>query len=327
MSETSNAPAAEAAPVAPEAAPQEVTQEQPQEAVAPVDAPEASSEELSEVDQVLQEVKQEEVKKEAERIKRLKLKVNGKELEKEINFDDEDSLREIYQKALSSDEKFQQAAQVQKEMQEIAKLLQDDPISLLKEAGHDFDKVAESYLQERIQEMQKSPEQREIERLQKELAQREDERKKIEEAKMQAEHQRIQEEYARNLNDEISEGLSNSDIPKSPLMVQRIAQVLMVGLENGRELSVKDVIPYVEAQVKNDLQDVIKTLSKDQVNALFGEYFESQRQERVNKVKQKADTASDLKSTGEAELRKSQQEKAQKKEQISAKDFFKKLGR
>lgn len=267
----------------------------------------------------------EEARKEAARRKKLKLKVNGKELEKEIDFDDDDSLREIYQKALASDEKFQKASQLEKQMELIGRMIQENPWELLKEAGYNTDELAEQYMEQRLQELEKSPEQRQIEEFQKELEKERKLREKYEKEKFEAEQARIQEEYARNLNDEITEGLKSIDLPKSPYIVKRIAEVLMVGLDRGKELTVKDVVPYVQNQIKSELRQMFEAMPEEVIEAILGDNVSKKlRNRRLSKMKKPVDTSSQVKSTGDSEINKAKADEGPK-EKISARDFFKNL--
>jgi len=114
-----------------------------------IEASEATSEELAEVltDEDATEEEVEEATFELKR--RMTFKVNGKDVEKDIDLSDIDAIQELLQKGFAADEKFQQSSAAQKKMEQFAKLLQDDPMEAIKNAGLDPDKIAESYMEKR----------------------------------------------------------------------------------------------------------------------------------------------------------------------------------
>ena len=142
-----------------------------------IDTEEATEEELAELAASDAATTTEKQEAKAELKRRMKFKVNGREVERDIDLNDEDALQELLQKGFAADERFQSASSLEKKMKEFAALLQADPYEALRAAGHDPDKLTEAYMQKRVEELAKSPEQLELEKLQKEI---QDERKKRE---------------------------------------------------------------------------------------------------------------------------------------------------
>jgi len=285
---------------------------------------EASNDELQDV--VDSKTATAEQKEEArqELVKRLKLKVNGREIEEEIDFSDDDKLREILQKGYAADEKFQKASSLEKQMRQFAQLLQSDPIQALIAAGHNPDELAEKYMQQRIEEMQKSPEQLQLEKLQKEVEKERKAREQLEQEKLQAEQMRIQEEYSRQLDDEITSALSKSELPKSPYVVKRIAENLMIAIDQGNEdVTVSQILPIVEKQIKQEIRQMFEALPEEIVEKVLGtNVSEKLRKRRIQKAKKTPETASAIKATGESEIKAAKKEEVEKPK-VAAKDFFK----
>lgn len=319
MSEVSGgAPASGAAPASAQAqtSQTESTQEvQGQEGAQSVEAADIDASDLTQTEK--RELK-----------KKLKLKVNGREEEREFDLGDDKFLTEMFQKAFSSDERFQKASKVEKDaktrMEQIARMIQEDPESILGEFGHNMDELAEKHIQKRIQELEKSPEQREMEKLRNELEKEMKKREKLEQERQNAENSRIQEQFARNLNDEISSGLSTSDIPKSPFVVKRIAEHLIAALDNGKNVEVKDVIPLVQKQIKAEIRQMFEAMPEDVIESVLGETVSNKlRQRRIKKMKEVKNT-SQIQPTGQTELAKKTTEEAPASKQ-TARDFFKNL--
>lgn len=294
-----------------------------------LDTAEASDEELEDVldDENASDEEKEDAVQELK--KRLKLKVNGKEIEEEIDFNDEDRLREILQKGHAADSKFQEAANLRKQMEQFVQLMQSDPIRALRELGHDPDDIAEKHMKHRLEEMQLSPEQRRVNELNAKLEKMEAEKKALEEEKLQEQQSRAQQEYERQLDKEMTEALESSTLPKSPYVVKRIAETMMAALdsaEEGQEIRVADVLPHVEKSIKSEIQQMFGALPGDVIEKILGDNVTSKmRKYRRSKIKKTPETASSVKATGNAEIKANADSKKEDKPS-SAKDFFSNIG-
>lgn len=288
-----------------------------------VEAADATNEELTDV--LTDEDSSEEEVQEAvfELKKRMTFKVNGKDVEKEIDLSDESKLQELLQKGFAADERFQEASSMEKQMKQFASLLQSDPIQALIAAGHDPDKVAEAYMEQRIEQMQKSPEQLQLEKLQKEV---EDERKlreDLEQEKVSAEQSRAQEEYSRQLDTEITDALDTSNLPKSPYVVKRIAENLMIALEKDEDATVEAILPIVERQINSEIREMFEAMPEDVIEKILGNDVSTKlRKRRLKKIKKTPAGGLDVKPTGQSEIKKARAAKEDKPSQ-KASDFFK----
>lgn len=288
-----------------------------------IDASEASDAELEEIQNSEEATTEEKKEAVAELKKRMKFRINGREVEKEIDFNDEDALRELLQKGFAADERFQTASQLEKKMKQFAEALQEDPFEALRAAGHDPDKLTESYMKKRVEELAKSPEQLQLEKLQKEIEKERKMREQLENEKLTAEQQKVEAEYSRQLDEEITSALTSSELPKSPYVVKRIAENLMLAIEKGNEdVSVQDVLPIVERQIKQEIQQMFEAMPEDVIEKVLGNNVSNKlRKRRLSGMKKAPDTASGVKQTGQAELKKSQPKEEAKP--VKARDFFK----
>lgn len=289
-----------------------------------IEASDATDGELSEVLESDDATAEEKVEAAVELKKRMVFQVNGKEVEKEIDLSDEDGLHELLQKGFAADERFQKASSIEKQMKEFAQVLQSDPIQALIAAGHDPDKVAEMYMQQRIEEMQKSPEQLQLEQLQKQVEDERTLREKLEQENASAAQSRAQEEYSRQLDDEITTALGGSDLPKSPYVVKRIAENLMIALEQGNEdISVPDILPIVERQIKGEIRQMFEAMPEEIVEKVLGTDVSTKlRKRRLKKMKKTPEGASKVQPTGQSEIKRALADK-EPEAPSKAKDFFK----
>lgn len=291
-----------------------------------VDVEEASEEELEDVVEdadASEEDKQEAV---AELQKRLTLKVNGKDEDFDLSDDSHlERLKQMAQKGDGADKKFQEAADLRKKMEAFAEILQNGDIGdLLTKVGRDPNAEIEKFMAKRIEEMQKSPEQLELEQMRAKLEERDNELKRIEDEKHESEQARVSQEYERQLEDEISEGLESSTLPKSPIVVRRIAENLMMAIENGYEdVSVADILPIVEKQIQDDLRQMLEIMPEDVIEEFLGDTINTKlRKRRVKRTKKAPTSAASVKATGQSEIKKAEAEENKEVIKQSAKDFF-----
>lgn len=256
--------------------------------------------------------------------RRLKLKVDGREIEEEVDLNNEDYLREMLQKGKSADSKFQKASKIEKDMKDLIKLFQEDPYEALVKMGHDPDVLAEKRIEQKIKEMEKSPEQLQLEKLQKELEKKDKVLKQIEQEKLEAEKAKVYEEFSRQLDTEITDALSSSTLPKSPYVVSRLAQTMMDAIGMGyADVRPQDILPVVEKQIRSEIQQMFGVMPEDVIEEMLGkDVSEKLRKSRLKKMKSAPETANAIKATGKAE----EKVKSSEKTKVNAIDFWKKFG-
>jgi len=218
-------------------------------------------------------------------------------------------------------------------MQELAELkklynqeigrLKANPWDVLNELGLNPEELAESLLREKIEEAKKSPEQLEKERIQKEL---EVARKELERQKQEAENARMSQleaQAAQELESEIMSALdAHTTLPKSPKTIARIADTMLWAMENGfNDVSVKDVLPTVESEIRREMQQFMSDLPDEMFENYLGKKnMERMRQKRLKEMK-KQPVKPDLKPTSDG----IQPQENKSAKRVKAKDFFKNL--
>jgi hypothetical protein len=294
---------------------------------APVtDAPETQSEasdidaleaQLEEGSEKSEEGKKEEAKEQKNSKRKYSLKVNNKVKDLELDLSNDEEVQKYLQKALAADEKFQEASQIRKGFTELINAIKTNPLAVLAhpDIGVDIKKLAEDVLAQEIEDMKKSPEQKRIEELERALAEREAREKELEEARKQAEMAKLEEEVYQDIDNQITEALSESDLPKSPYFVKRIADTLLSAMQMGyKDVTVKQVIPFVEQQITQELNQLFETAPDQTMEKLLEKYvgkknIDKYRKTKLSKAKIKAAPSSkDIKDTGVTSQNKVQQE-------------------
>lgn len=302
---------------APQAAAEILESIQPQQAEVSKDLAEASEAPKEVAELAAKEASGEKLtKKEENKLKEYSLKVNGKDKSFKIDTSNDEEMKKYFQKALASDESFQQAAEVRKAAMQFIDELRKNPRKVLNDPniGVDLKKLAEEIMNEQLQDMEKTPEQREREKLQKELEemkrQRDDEKKQWEEK----EFERLQAQHEQQLETDISAALDIGGLPKTARTVKAMAEMMMIALENGIELTPKEIVPIIKNNTLSEFKEVVNSLGDDQLEDFLGkEVIARLRKKNVSKAKA-IETASAIKSTGN-EVKKAQEPKEKGKQQ------------
>lgn len=289
-----------------------------------IDAAEATDDELAEVVDSDDATEEEKAEAEQELHKRLKLKIYGQETEFDLGNDDHiERLKELAQKGEGADQKFQKASEIEKNMRRFAELIQKDPLKALEAAGHNLDELADSHMQKRIADMEKSPEQKRLEELEAMVEQERQKNEELERTRQEAEQSRAQEEYSRQLDDEITGALEDSDLPKSAYVVKRIAENLMLAMDQGYEdVTVDQILPIVQDQIHGEIRQMFEAMPEDVIEKTLGNSVSDKlRKRRISRQRKTQTKAAHVKATGKSEINRSKAEKTAKP--LAAKDFWK----
>ncbi len=247
----------------------------PQPTAAPVQAqPESSTQSAPTMEAAPKAEGKAETKAEAakeaikEEIRRLKLKIDGKEEELP-----EDEVIRLAQLGKASNKRFEEAKAMRTQAEQFLAMLKKDPKSVLSDPriGIDLKKFAEQVVWEHIEEQSLSPEQkraRDVERELEKYKSQEEERKKTEaERQMQALHER----YAADYDRKISTALASSGLPKTPATVKRMAEYLYSAVQNGYDLEPSDLVEQVRKDYLDDIKQLFGQTEGDQLLAFLGE--------------------------------------------------------
>lgn len=270
-----------------------------------------------------------EAKKEAARIRKLKLKVDGQELEEELPFELDDNPEVVeymtrqLQLSKAAQKRMAESSQLQKEVKYFLEELRKNPKKVLADPsiGIDVKQLAAQIIEEEIANAQKSPEQLEKERLENELKSLQEEREREREEAREKEFARLQEIEYERYDTLISKAIETSDLPKSPYVVKKIADYMLLGLNEGIDVSPEDVLPLVRDEIQNDLRDMFAVMPDEVIEKIVGkDVFNRVRKKNVAKAKSAPQPVkSAIKDTGVSTKASSTSSDAQKK---TFRDFF-----
>lgn len=259
-------------------------------------------------------------------LKSLKLKFNGKEMEEQLPFDlpDDPKAVEWMQKQLQmaklGTHNAQNYSQLEKEVLAFVEDLRKNPKKALSnpKIGVDIKKLAADILEEEIANSQKTPEQIEKEKLEAELRELKESREKEKEEMRQKNLERLQEQEFQRYDMLMDKAFKDANVAKNPFMVKRMADYLILGLENGKRLDPADVLPLVQEEMMGDLKEMFAQMPAESLKELIGkDNMEKIRKHNISQSK-KAPPTPKVSETGES-IKKTQAKPVEKK---SFKDFF-----
>jgi hypothetical protein len=263
--------------------------------------------------------------KEAARLRALRLKVDGREIEEELPFeipDDPEAVEYMtrqLQMARMGSKRAQEYAQLEKEIRQLITEGTKNPRKLLKELNIDEKELARAIIEQEIENSQKSPEQLEKERIEEELRMLKEEREREKQDFERKEFERLQEQAYERYDTQMSQALEKSDLPKEPYVVKKIADYMLAALQQGYDVSPDDVIPLVRDEIKEDLRSLINVMPDEALEQFLGkEVFNRFRKKNLAKAKEAANVSSAkaIKDTGNKASTKEPEKK------VSFKDFF-----
>jgi len=283
-----------------------------------------SPEEIAE--EIKETAKAEEVKSQK---RKYQLKVNNKMRDIELDLGNDEEVQKYLQKAMGADERFQEAATVRKQMEQLINELKTNPLAILKHKalGLDIKKLAEQVMNEEIEELSLTDEQKKIKQLEGMLKEKEEREKTLEEEKQEARKAQLNQAAADELDYSISEALTASALPRSPYVVKRVTDAMITAIELGyNNVTVAQVMPFIEEQMVGELQRLFEDAPEETADKLLERFvgkksLDRYRSNRVKKAKARApaDSASKITDTGKNVAAKEAPQDAKK---VRFKDMF-----
>ena len=297
------------------------------------EAPEGEVNETSPESGVQESQVQEELKAELKsQIKKLKLKVDGKDVERQIDLANEAELIKLAQMAEMANKRAQEAAELRKrssqtevEVGQFIEALKSNPFKVLEQMGIDTKDLSEKRLQEEIKKLEMSEEEREIMELRQKLQEHEQReaaaKKQIELEKIE----RMKDQYAQDFERDLITAIDKSHLPKNPEVINRLAQYMATAIKLGIDISFQDIIPLVHDNLRTDMKALLGGLPIEEVLEVLGdEKIQKIMAKKMPKPAKKApEGPKDVKDTSKPKVK--EDEYGRKFKTKAMKDFFSKL--
>ena len=222
-------------------------------------------------------------------VEKFKLTVFGKEIERELDWNDKEGIKKELQMAAAARQVLQQGAEKDKKYGQFQDKLKNSPWEALAEMGHDPMELVEAKVQEILKDLEKTPEQKEVEKRQTEheklMKERDEAVKRAEDIEMD----NLVNKNIQTLNTQIIDSLSKTEfLPKTVGTVRRIAGMLSDLRERGHEqVTPDDVVPYLEKQYQEEINEHLNSLSE----AALEKYLDKSIPEKLRKGRVQKNTA------------------------------------
>lgn len=259
--------------------------------------------------------------------KKLKLKIDGKEEDFEIDLGNEDELKKHFQKSKSFDKRLQEFSGLRSNVDKFMAQLRESPESVLEQLGIDVDGMSEKRIQKKIEELSKSPEQVEREKMQAELEGLRKEKEESAKARETSEQESIMNKTAMEIESSIIKAMdkTNSILPKNnPGIIGEIAMAMKEAMVRGyNDVTVEDVVPIVEKRFRQRLSAMFDVLPEESLEAVVGKNnLERLRKKRLAKIPPPTSKNSG-KDTGSAILEKNRADEKATNPKKTYSNFFK----
>lgn len=272
----------------------------------PEEAAEFDAEQSSE--QAPAELSAEEAQALQEKIEEFELKVNGKTIKEKVNMNDKARLQKAFQMEKAAQEAMAKSASSQKqiqkmeeEMDQFLQILKNDPMKILSNPalGLKLEDMADKILASKIEEASKSPEQIELEKARAKLAEYEQKIKDEETARQTAERQKLEADAEAHIQSEIMEAIDSGSLPKSPYIINKMAQLASIAFDNNIDVNMKDLAPIVKKMYQRDMKEMMSGMKDDEIEDLVSsDRIKAIRNSRIQAARGKIAQASKIVDTG-----------------------------
>lgn len=235
-----------------------------------------------------------------EQIRQLKLKVDGQDIIEDLPFDITPEQAEYFTKqaqlARVSQNRMQETAELKKvgvqteaEIKGFVEALKSDPIKVLESMGIDTKEMSVERLQAEAKKLEMSDEEREISDLKQKLKDHEEKKDAAEKQATLEKQERMRDQYAAEYEQDLMSAIDDSQLPKNPEIIQRLAQYMHTAIKLGIDLSFKDLIPMVHDSVRTDMSKLLGSLPVEEIMGVLGdENIQKIMAKRSPKVNKKA---------------------------------------
>lgn len=202
--------------------------------------------------------------------RKIKLKIDGQEIEEEYDPNDEEAIRRDRQLARAAEKRMSEARDKTKKAFEIIQAFEKDPETMLARLGPKGREIAEKYLLKQIQDEMLTPEQKQAREEKEELERYRKEKQTAAEKEAADELSKQENEYAQQFQNTIIDAVKKSGLPKSPELVKRMASLMAKNLDLGLDLTADDLVFEVKKDLTSMLKSVIGDADGEQLIEMFG---------------------------------------------------------
>lgn len=193
------------------------------------------------------------------------LKLDGKDVQMP-----ESEVISYAQQGKVAGQRFQEAAALKKQAEEILAFGKANPKEFLAKMGMNPRQWAEEYLMQELQVEAMSPEQKKARENEEKLRKFEDNEKKTKEKAQQDEKDRLTNQKREEFDVMFTEALGLSGLPKTPFTVKRMAELQLINLRKNLELNASQLAKIVREDYAAEHKALFGAIDGDQLMDMLG---------------------------------------------------------
>lgn len=205
--------------------------------------------------------------------KKLKLKIDDKEEDFEIDLSDEKELTRHMQMSKVAQKRMQESAKIKKEQMEFITQLKSNPEAVLNDPrlGLDFRKIAEDYLTKQLEEQMLTPEEKKLRKAEEIIREREEADRKSREESEAQEMNRLQNHYTDHYQKVIIDQLQSGGVPKTRSTVKRMQELLKKNIDLGLDLDPAQIAKLVQEDYRREIREMFEAQDEDSLLSMMGD--------------------------------------------------------
>lgn len=169
-----------------------------------------------------------------------------------------------------STKRFQEAAAMKKQAEEVLKFAKDNPKEFFAKTGMNAREWAENYMMEELQNDAMSPEQRKARENEEKLRKYEDSEKRAKEKSRQDKIDALTNEKRQEFDVMFTKALNESGLPRTEFTVKRMAQLQLINIKKGLELNSTQLAKIVREDYANEQKSLLSAFDGDQLMEFLG---------------------------------------------------------
>lgn len=211
-------------------------------------------------------------------VQKLKLVINGKEEERDIEW-----VKTRAQKSEAAERMFSEASKQRKEATEIQEQFKTDPWGAMRKLGMDPRQISEKFLAGELESEMLDPRERAMREREAKNTEIERQHKAREEEAQTAQQTEENSRYQKQYDEEFGAAFKAVDLPRDPHIIRRIAELHLQNLTDGYEIPILDLAKQVREERMGEQVLFLKSMEGKQLLDFLGP-------EIANKIR-KADLA------------------------------------
>lgn len=200
--------------------------------------------------------------------KRYKVKVDQEEMEV-----DEEELLKGYQLSKASNKRFQEASEIQKQVERLIEDSRKDPRKMFEVLGLNPREWSEQLLLQELEESMLTPDDKKRRDESAELESYRKEKLSTKQKQEEAEKASYFDKASQEIDDEISQVLQDSGLKPTARNIARMAEYMLAGIDSENRLTAKDAYNKVRHDYDQDIVDLLQTTPMDKLVDMLPKSF------------------------------------------------------